>query len=82
MLLIDDILLLPFRGVMWCAKEIHRAAEEAVADEGDSIRAQLVELYMRLETGRMSETEFDAQEKQLLDRFDSTEHRGDRVLRD
>ena len=80
MLLIDDILLLPIRGVLWCAEKIRQAAEEARADEGDSIRAQLVELYMRLETGRLSEGEFEAEEKRLLERMDRIEDRGARVL--
>ncbi len=80
MLVVDDILLFPIRGVWWCVEQVRQAAEEALADEEESIRAQLIELYMRLETGRISETAFEAEEKQLLDRMDRIEGREKPVL--
>ena len=76
MLLVDDILLAPMRGLFWVFKEIHRAAREEQAEEGDRIRAQLCNLYMALETGRISEQEFTAEEKKCLDRLDSLEQEG------
>jgi len=70
MLLIDDILLFPAHGLLWVLKEIHNAVEADMASESDSITARLSELYMMLETGQMTEAEFDAEEKALLDRLD------------
>jgi hypothetical protein len=80
MLLVDDILLFPIRGVLWCFREIHRAAQEDLEAEGEAIRQQLIQLYMQLETGRISEAEFDEEEKRLLDGLDKTQESGSRVL--
>lgn len=70
MFLIDDILMAPARGLFWVFKEICRAAEEDQANEAEDITAKLSELYMMLETGQITEAEFDAEEKALLDRLD------------
>lgn len=71
MFLIDDILMAPARGLFWVFREIHRAAGEARENEAEAITAKLSELYMMLETGQMTEEEFDAEEKTLLDRLDA-----------
>jgi len=71
--LVDDLLLSPIKGVLWVFKEIHDAAQQELAGEGEAITAALSELYMKLETGQITEAEFDAQEKVLLDRLDSLE---------
>ena len=71
MFLIDDVLLFPVRSILWVFKEIHHAVEEEQANEADAITAKLSELYMMLETGQMTEAEFDAAEKSLLDRLDA-----------
>jgi len=73
MFILDDILLSPIKGVLWIFQKIHNAAEEEVIGEADSITARLGELYMMLETGKMTEAEFDAEEKRLLDRLDEIE---------
>ena len=75
MLIVDDILTAPFKGIYWIFKEIHNAALEDQAGEADRITAQLSELYMMLETGKMTEAEFDAAEKALLDRLDAIKDR-------
>jgi len=77
MFLIDDILLAPARGLLWVFKEIHHAVEQEQANEADAITAKLSELYMMLETGQMTEAEFDAAEKALLDRLDAIKERAD-----
>jgi len=71
MLLVDDILAFPLRSILWIFREIHNAAQSELENEGEVITAQLSELYMLLETGRITDAEFDAEEKQLLDRLDS-----------
>lgn len=44
-------------------------------NETEEITAQLRELYMMLETGRLTEAEFDEQEGPLLDRLDAIHER-------
>ena len=75
MLVIDDILLFPVRSIFWIFREIHNAAQHEFSTEAETITAELRELYMMLETGRITEAEFDAREKKLLDRLDEIEGR-------
>ena len=75
MFLVDDILMAPARGLFWIFKEIHHAVEEEQANEAEAITTKLSELYMMLETGQMTEVEFDAAEKTLLDRLDAIKAR-------
>lgn len=70
MLLIDDLLLAPFKGVLWVFRKVHQATNEELERRQRQTRSELSELYMQLETGRISESEFEAKEKQLLDRLD------------
>lgn len=69
-LLVDDILLFPATSLLWIFRELGKAVRQELADEVDSITQQLSELYMMLETGRISEEEFDTREAALLDRLD------------
>ncbi len=73
MFLVDDILLFPVRSILWVFREIHNAAQAEIANEAEAIANRLSELYMELETGRMTEAEFDAEEKRLLDRLEAIE---------
>ena len=75
MFLVDDILLAPARSLFWIFKEIGHAVEEEQANEAEAITTKLSELYMMLETGQMTEAEFDAAEKALLDRLDAIKER-------
>ena len=77
MFLVDDILMAPARGLLWVFKEIHHAVEQEQANEAEAITTKLSELYMMLETGQMTEAEFDAAEKALLDRLDAIKERAD-----
>lgn len=73
MFLVDDLLTAPFRGLLWIFREIGEAVEQERAAESDQIKDQLRELYMMLETGRITEAEFDAEEATLLDRLEALE---------
>ena len=53
-------------------RQIHNAAEEEFLDE-EGISNQLSELYMMLETGKITEEEFNEKEGILLDRLDEIE---------
>jgi len=70
MLILDTLLLAPVHGTIWAARQVHNAIAQEQQAEPDRITAELSELYMRLETGRLTEAEFVAREKELLDRLD------------
>lgn len=70
MLLVDNLLLSPFKGLLWIVKEVHNAAREEAANEAETITLRLSELYAQLETGQITEEEFVVEEKRLLDRLD------------
>jgi hypothetical protein len=74
--LADDIVLFPVKSLLSLFREIYNAAVQEIADEADSIRTELGELYQRLETGELNEEAFDARERELLDRLDEIEARG------
>lgn len=73
MLLVDNILASPVRGLFWIFRELHKAVQEEAVNEVENITQQLSELYMMLETGKISEAEFDERETMLLDRLDDLE---------
>jgi len=75
MLVIDNILTFPMRGLLRVFREIQKAVEQEYESEGEAIRTELRELYMRLETNQITEKEFDEAEKVLLDRLDQIEAR-------
>ncbi|MBY0577704.1 MAG: gas vesicle protein GvpG [Burkholderiales bacterium] len=64
------MLLAPFKGLLWIFREVHKIAQEEVAQEAESITHRLSELYTLLETGQITEEEFTAEETKLLDRLD------------
>ena len=72
MFLIDDILLSPAKGLFYIFKQIHKAAEEEFLDE-ESVSAELSELYMMLETGKITEEEVNNRESELLNRLEQIE---------
>ena len=79
MFVVDDLLMAPARGLLWIFQEIHRAAQEEQVTDAESITAELSTLYMRLETGKLTEEEFDAEEKLLLERLDRIHKPGQRI---
>lgn len=73
MFVVDDALLCPLKGFFWLAREIHEAAIEESKNEAQTIRDELASLYRSLETRAISEAEFDARERVLLDRLEAIE---------
>jgi len=71
MLLVDDILLFPASGILWIFRAVNQAAQEATAGEAEALKSGLRDLYMMLETGMISEDEYDIREKVLLDRLEN-----------
>jgi hypothetical protein len=82
MLIIDDVLLFPIKGIFWIFRELHKAGQEELATEAEAITEELSEIYMMLETGRITEDEFDTREKELLDRLDEIQERGTLIQED
>ena len=70
--LLDDILLAPLNGVIFIAEKIHAQAMEELMDE-EGLRQELREIYMLLETGKMSEAEFEEREAALVERLEELE---------
>ena len=67
--LLDDILLAPIKGLVFIARKLQDTAMEEFLGE-DDVRQKLRELYMSLETGKISNEEFDKQEEVLVERLE------------
>ena len=70
MLLIDDLLLAPFRGLLFVLREIESAARAELATERDRLMSTLGALNRDFEEGRLTESEFEAEEQILLKRLE------------
>jgi hypothetical protein len=75
MLILDKLLLSPLYATVWAARQVHNAIQQEEAAEPERVTADLSDLYMMLETGRIAEAEFNAREKELLDQLDRIEER-------
>jgi len=69
MLIVDDILRFPVSGIWFVLKEIHNAVQQELQNEGETIRQKLREYYMLLDSGKITEEEFDRRECEMLDRL-------------
>lgn len=69
---LDDLFLAPVKGVVWIAEKIEEQADREFMDE-DGVKHRLTELYMRLETGQISEEEFEQQEAALVEQLEAIE---------
>jgi hypothetical protein len=70
--LISEVLLLPFapvRGSAWAIRQVVQEAERIYYDPA-TIRAELARLEEQLESGEITEEEFDSLEDDLLDRLE------------
>jgi hypothetical protein len=73
MFIIDDLMLSPAKFVLWIVRQVHDAAKEELSGERQRLTAELGQLHAMLEGGRLSEDEFDALERVVLDRLDALE---------
>lgn len=74
MLLIDDLLGLPFSGFSFVLRTLQRVAEEQYTDDAP-IKEQLLELQLKLESGELSEEEYVAQEAAIIRQLREVENR-------
>jgi len=70
--LLGSILLAPIKGPCWIAKKVHDMAMEEFLDE-EKVREELKDLYVSLETGKISEEEFERREEELVERMEEIE---------
>ncbi|MFH1336649.1 MAG: gas vesicle protein GvpG [Candidatus Zixiibacteriota bacterium] len=64
MLLIDNILLLPFKGLVGIFEKIHQMAKTETSDEKYALE-KLMELQLRFELDEIGEEEFKKEETKL-----------------
>lgn len=70
MILIDSILLLPFKGFIGIVRKIQEMAEREFTDE-DYIRERLMELQLKFELDELKEEEYKKQEEELMARLNA-----------
>jgi len=73
MFLIDDLFLAPFRGIKFVAESVYDAARDEIENERQALRDEMNDLYMQLETGEITEEEFERREDEILDRLEALE---------
>lgn len=67
--LLDDIVLLPVKGLLWVGDKIKESAEADLLDES-RVQESLLALQMRLEMDEISESEYMEQEAELFERLE------------
>jgi hypothetical protein len=79
MIIIDTLLAAPLRGLMFVLEKIDDAVQKESEVEERLIKAELSALHGALDSGTITETEFESREEVLLDRLDglSPESGGD-----
>jgi len=68
---LDDIAMSPFKGLLFIAKEVANAVKQQQEQDRASTMAELSSLHLQLESGGITEDEFDEREAELLDRLES-----------
>jgi hypothetical protein len=70
MFIIDDLLAAPLRGLVFVLKKIDEAVQKEVEAQERAIMADLTALHRALDSGTITEEEFDVREQELLGRLD------------
>jgi len=66
--IIDDLLLLPFRGLWYIFAEICNQAEAELYDES-TVQQQLLKLQFQYEMGDLNQQDYEQKEAELLARL-------------
>ncbi len=72
MLLVDDLLLLPWKGLIGIFKEIQKQADQELGDPG-KLREQLLEAQVLFEVDKITEEEYLKREKTIMARLNALE---------
>ncbi|MBI2060275.1 MAG: gas vesicle protein GvpG [Nitrospirae bacterium] len=68
MFLLDDLLLAPIKGITWVGEKLRDLADKELYDP-DRIQEELVTLQAKLDMEEIGEEEYNAREKELLERL-------------
>ena len=74
MLLVDDLLMLPFSGFGFVLKTLQKVAEEQYTDDA-SVKERLLELQIKLEAEEISEASYALQEAEIIRELRAIENR-------
>lgn len=70
MFFVDDIVMSPFKGFLFLAKEVANAVEQEKESRRDALMTELTELHRLFEKGELSDEDFDTRESVILDLLD------------
>ena len=65
MLLVDDLLMLPFSGFGFILRTLQRVAEQEYTDD-QPVKERLLELQVKLEAGEITEDQYAREEARIL----------------
>ena len=74
MLLVDDLLLLPFSGLGFILRTLEKVAEDEYTDQAP-VKERLLELQLKLESGEVSEEEYAREEAAIIRELREIENR-------
>src|SRR5437868_13144447 len=74
MLLIDDLLMLPFSGFNFVMKTLRQVAEEQYTDDAP-IKERLLELQLKLEAEEITEEEYTEEEAVIIQQLREIQNR-------
>jgi hypothetical protein len=74
MLLIDDLLMLPFSGFGFVMRTLQKLAEEQYTDDAP-VKERLLELQLKLESGEISEEGYAQEEASIIRELREIENR-------
>jgi len=70
MFFVDDLIMSPFKGFLFIAREVAKAVEQEAEQERTEVMSQLALLHSKVEKGEITDDEFDELETELLDRLE------------
>jgi hypothetical protein len=73
MFFIDDVLMSPFKGFMFLAREVANAVDKEKEDRKTNLMSDLTALHKMLESGEISDDDFDDREAEILDLLEQLE---------
>lgn len=74
MLLIDDLLMLPFSGFGFVMRTLQKVAEEQYTDDAP-VKERLLELQLKLESGEINEEDYAQEEAAIIRELREVENR-------
>src|SRR6266700_5811161 len=74
MLLVDDLRMMPFSGIIFILRTLQKAAEEGYTDDAP-VKERLLELQLKLESEEISEDEYARQEAAIIRELREIENR-------